>query len=85
MEQIRFKGSPHFDINGTGFLDPVNKTASWPENMDLFGPPNPEIDTNWDQLIGNRYFSISEEEAERAWGDKRHEYVDERKGGYTAG
>lgn len=85
MEQIRFRGSPQYDVNGTGFLNPVDKAAPWPENMELFGPPTPEIDSNWDQLIGNRYFSVSEAEAESAWGEKRHEYVDERKGGYTAG
>jgi hypothetical protein len=63
----------------------VDKTARWPENMILFGPPSREIDNNWAKLIGKRYFSISEDEAERAWGDKRHDYVDERQGGYTAG
>jgi hypothetical protein len=53
--------------------------------MVLFGSPSPEIDANWGRLIGDRYFSISEDEAKRAWGDKRHEYVDEWAGGYTAG
>jgi len=52
--------------------------------MNLFGPPSPEIDANWDQLIGKRYFSISEEEAVEAWGPKRHEYIDHLQGGYTA-
>jgi hypothetical protein len=56
----------------------------WPEKMDLFGEPSPKIDRNWFSLIGNRYFSISEEEAERAWGKHRYEYVDQALGGYTA-
>lgn len=85
MERVTFTGSPSFSTNGTGSLDPVDETAPWPENMVLFGAPSDEIDMNWDRLIGHRYFSISEEEAKRAWGDKRHEYVDQRKGGYTAG
>jgi hypothetical protein len=49
------------------------------------GEPSHEIDENWQRLIGKRYFSISEEEARRAWGDKRHEFVDQNMGGYTAG
>lgn len=85
LEQIRFGGSPHFLKNGTGFMDEPDPNAPWPENMRLFGKPSPEVDANWERLIGNRYFSISEEEAVRAWGDRRHEYVDERLGGYSAG
>jgi len=53
--------------------------------MKYFGKPSPEIDENWQQLIGHRYFSISDEEAKRAWGDRRHDYVDELLGGYSAG
>lgn len=85
MEQIRFKGSPKFSSNGTGSINSVDETAPWPENMLLFGEPSREIDANWERLIGYRYFSISEEEATRAWGEKRHEYIDQRRGGYTAG
>jgi hypothetical protein len=85
LERVRFKGSPHFHANGTGYLDPVDGTRPWPEDMVLFGPPSQEIDNNWERLIGNRYFSVSEEEAKMAWGDKRHEYVDQRRGGYSAG
>ncbi|KAK3389753.1 hypothetical protein B0H63DRAFT_537823 [Podospora didyma] len=85
LQKVRFRGSPNFSNKGTAFLDPVDKTAPWPENMVLFGPPSPEIDANWDRILDGRYFSISEDEAERAWGDKRFEYVDEMYGGYTAG
>lgn len=53
--------------------------------MEFFGTPSAEIDRNWADLIGRRYVSISEEEATRAWGDKRREYIEERLGGYTAG
>ncbi|KAK7937206.1 Cyclochlorotine biosynthesis protein O [Apiospora aurea] len=85
LELVTFRRSPHFNMNGSGYLDPVDKEAPWPENMVLFGDPSDEIDDNWDRLIEDRYFSITEEEATRAWGDKRHEYVDEGEGGYTAG
>jgi len=85
LELVIMRRSPKFDINGTGFLDPVDEKAPWPENMVLFGTPSEDIDDNWERLIGDRYFSVTEEEATRAWGDKRHEYVDEEEGGYTAG
>lgn len=64
---------------------PVDKTAKWPENHRFVGPPSAEIDDNWAGLLEGRYFSVSEEEAVEAWGDRRHEYVDEERGGYTAG
>ncbi|KAH8882203.1 hypothetical protein GQ53DRAFT_701340 [Thozetella sp. PMI_491] len=85
LEQVRFKGSPHFTSNGTGWLDPMDEDAPWPENMVLFGPPSPEVDDNWARLIGSRYFSISDEEATRAWGEDRYAYVEKRFGGYSAG
>ena len=85
LEQIRFRRSPQFSENGTGFLNPIDDAVPWPENMVLFGPPSREIDANWKRLIGKRYFSISEEEAIRAWGDKRREYIDQWQGGYSAG
>jgi hypothetical protein len=53
--------------------------------MVLSGRPNPEIDKNWLSLIGNQYFSISEEEATGALGERRYEYVNQALGGYTAG
>ncbi|KAK3333557.1 hypothetical protein B0T19DRAFT_474226 [Cercophora scortea] len=89
LEHIRFKGSPLFSLssNGTelGYLPPVDASARWPENMDLFGPPSEEVDANWERLIGRRYFSVSEEEAVRAWGEERYRFVDRVEGGYTAG
>jgi len=62
-----------------------DETAPWPENVRYVGEPIHEIDENWQRLIGKRYFSISEEEAKKAWGDRRHEFVDQNMGGYTAG
>ncbi|KAH8646912.1 hypothetical protein BX600DRAFT_443882 [Xylariales sp. PMI_506] len=77
--------SSSFGIYESGFNTDINPNARWPENMVLFGSPNHEIDRNWGRLIGNRYFSISEDEAQRAWGEKRHEYIDQWQGGYSAG
>ncbi|KAK3692432.1 hypothetical protein B0T22DRAFT_531912 [Podospora appendiculata] len=82
LEQIRFRGSPRFlTSNGTGYLPPVDPAARWPENMDLFGAPSQEVDANWERLIGRRYFSVSEEEAVRAWGEERFRFVDRVEGG----
>ena len=85
LEKRRFTGSSHFHDNGTAWLDPVDESAPWPENMQLFGSPSVEIDHNWERLLGGRYVSVSGGEATRAWGEKRFEYVDQELGGFTAG
>ncbi|SCV37166.1 uncharacterized protein FFFS_05530 [Fusarium fujikuroi] len=85
LEEIQFRGSPHFLKNGTPWIKDADETAPWPENVRYVGEPSHEIDENWQRLIGKRYFSISEEEAKRAWGDRRQEFVDQNMGGYTAG
>lgn len=85
LEKKRFTGSPLFDDNGTMVAAPVDKHADWPENHLFTGEPSQQIDDNWEDLIEDRYFSISEEEAVEAWGERRFDYVDEERGGYTAG
>jgi hypothetical protein len=81
LEQRRFTGSPKFLNNGSPWKDPIDETAPWL----YFGEPTPDLDANWHRLIGERYFTVSEEVAIRAWGDSRHEFVDQNLGGYTAG
>lgn len=85
LELKKFKGTPDFDSNGTMHTPAVDKHAKWPENHKFVGEPTAEIDNNWMSLVEDRYFSISEEEAKEAWGERRHEYVDEDHGGYSAG
>lgn len=85
LEDVRFSGSPQFYPNGSLMHKHIDESAPWPENLQYFGEPSPEIDANWERLIGWRYFSISEDEAKSVWSDTYHEYVDELKGGYTAG
>lgn len=63
---------------------PVDETAEWPENLD-FTSQSKETDQNWRDLLDDRFFSLSEEEAIEAWGEKRHMYIDQINGGYTAG
>ncbi len=64
---------------------PYDEATPWPENVSYFGEPSPEIDANWNKLIEWRYFSISEQEAKSVWPDTYQDYVDELKGGWTAG
>ncbi|KAF4336145.1 Tat pathway signal sequence [Fusarium beomiforme] len=85
LEKVKFWGSPHFYNNGTPWINSPDEAAPWPENVRYVGEPSHELDENWQRLIGKRYFSISDEEAEKIWGDRRHEYVDQNMGGYTAG
>lgn len=81
----RFVGSPKFDENGTMWMIATDPEARWPENLRFTGDLSDEVDENWNQIVEDRYFSVSENEAIEAWGDRRHEYVDEEYGGYTAG
>lgn len=85
LEVKRFVGSPKFDENGTMWMDTTDPEARWPENLRFTGDLSDEVDENWNQIVEDRYFSVSEAEAIEAWGDRRHEYVDEELGGYTAG
>ncbi|KAH8678365.1 hypothetical protein BX600DRAFT_431648 [Xylariales sp. PMI_506] len=84
LERKRFTRSPEFYDNGTAWMPPVDYTSPWPENVNYVGEPSPEIDANWEQLIKGRYFLLTEQEAERAWGDKRHDYIHQELGGYVA-
>ena len=81
----RFAGSPQFLENGTSIIPPISEDAEWPENVDYFAEPSEEVDDAWDRLIGERYLSVSEEESKNFLCDNFMEYVDERKGGYSAG
>lgn len=66
-------------------MDTTDPEARWPENLRFTGDLTDEVDENWNEIVEDRYFSVSEAEAIEAWGDRRHEYVDEELGGYTAG
>jgi hypothetical protein len=80
----RFTGTPRFEPNGTTWRT-SSPDAKWPENVTYAGTPSQAIDDAWDDLIGCRYVSLSENEARSTWGDKYTEYRDEGLGGWTAG
>lgn len=67
------------------YREDIDPLAPWPENLELFGEPNPTIDANWARILEGRYFSISIEDAKRAWGDQYLDFVNQLKGGWTAG
>ncbi|EME78253.1 uncharacterized protein MYCFIDRAFT_144082 [Pseudocercospora fijiensis CIRAD86] len=79
IEQRRFTGS-------VGFLPDGTKTLVFdPAEPVYVGDPSPEIDRNWDELVEDRYWSISEDEAKMLWGVGHERYRDHAKGGYTGG
>jgi hypothetical protein len=85
LETVRFRGSPDFSLSGDMQQRPTEASATWPENVTYFGEPSRQLDENWRRLIEFRYFSISEQEAKIMFPDSYHEYVDQLRGGYTAG
>ncbi|RMZ89005.1 hypothetical protein DV736_g3768, partial [Chaetothyriales sp. CBS 134916] len=76
LQKVRVCGSPHSYSNGSPWVEQPDKMASWPQNLQYGGEPTATVDRNLQRLIWQRYFSLSEEEAQRAWGERRHEYVD---------
>ncbi|RQM04973.1 hypothetical protein DH86_00003697, partial [Scytalidium sp. 3C] len=86
LREVKFTGSPRFYDNGTTWKPKLDKThAIWPENLTFFGPQSDEIDDAWEGIWEPFGFSISEEEAKAAWGDKHMQYRDPINGKYTAG
>ena len=68
------------------FLENTTEILHLDPQIPLYvGPPNPEIDHNWEAITEARYWSISEDEAKRLWGVGRAQYRDHIKGGYTGG
>ncbi|KAF2210011.1 hypothetical protein CERZMDRAFT_13606, partial [Cercospora zeae-maydis SCOH1-5] len=81
--RTRFVGAPMFDDQGEPYLDEENQSK-------YAGKPSDSIDEAWDELIHDRYFLISDEEANEAWGpdyilNYRTPDKSTEKGGYLAG
>jgi hypothetical protein len=73
--QRRFVGTPRFYSNGTGYQTAYSRYA---------GEPRPEIDQAWQDLIGQRYWIIQEQEAQQMFGPTYKQF--ELPGGkYAAG
>lgn len=78
-EPTMFWGGPRWYDNGTGYR--VNN----PSEPIYVGPPNEEMDAAWESLIKGRYLSITEEEAEMAFGKPHGLYLHPDGVGYLAG
>ncbi|KXT15673.1 hypothetical protein AC579_6114 [Pseudocercospora musae] len=79
IEHRRFTSSVGFHSDGTEFL------IQEPSEPVYVGEPSPEIDGAWEELVHDRYWSISESEAKSLWGVGYEMYRDEVKGGWTGG
>ncbi|KAH8760345.1 hypothetical protein F5883DRAFT_425813, partial [Diaporthe sp. PMI_573] len=73
-----FTGAPAIRSNGTVYV-PHQDAAQY------VGVPSPEIDHAWEQLVGGRYFLITEDEAKATWGAEYKDYWSQARGGYVLG
>ncbi|PQE15531.1 Tat pathway signal sequence protein [Rutstroemia sp. NJR-2017a WRK4] len=77
-----------FELIKTTFTGGVDFT---PEGVEVLHPslyvgePSTEIDEAWNAIIGgeSHYFSVSEDEAKKLWGDESDRYRDRIRGGWT--
>lgn len=72
FKQVKFQSPVDFEPNGHEFL------VEQPGAKKYIGESWDEIDANWEELLWGRYFSISEDEAKRLWGDDYEKYWDYR-------
>jgi len=79
MEHRKFWGAPRWTKEGVGSL------LTDPNEPVFVGEATDQLDDNWDDFIGDRYFEITEDEARAAWGPGYHEYYEHNEGGYVAG
>ncbi|KAK2595877.1 hypothetical protein N8I77_013669 [Diaporthe amygdali] len=77
-ERRTFTGAPAIRRNGTVYVPHQ-------DSVRYVGAPSPEIDHAWEQLVGGRYFLITEEEAKATWGTDYRDYWSEARGGYVLG
>jgi len=74
-----FTGAPTWTKTGEAHLMVDPKAPKY------VGNASDELDDNWDDFIGGRYFHLSEAEAREAWGPQYTEFWDHQEGAYVAG
>lgn len=79
LAQVRFKSPVDFEANGHEFL------VTEPSGKSYVGNTTKEVDDAWKDLLWGRYFSISEAEAKKLWGEEYRSFWDHDRSGYTAG
>ncbi|CZS90856.1 uncharacterized protein RAG0_01745 [Rhynchosporium agropyri] len=78
-QSTMFWGGPRWYDNGTSYR------LRNPSEPTYVGPPSQEIDTAWEVLLKNRYFSVTEEEAELTFGKSHGLYNHPNGVGYLLG
>jgi hypothetical protein len=76
---LKFYGGPRWYKNGTGYH------VHSPNEPTYVGPPDEEMDKAWDTLLKNRYFTVTEEEAEMTFGKPHGVYNHTNGDGYLVG
>jgi len=77
VQKQQFTGSLDFK-NRHGFVPPGDPSLG-------YMGPSPEVDAAWHELTQGRYFLLSDDEAEAAYGDETSKYWNELEGGYMTG
>jgi hypothetical protein len=84
LEKFRFTGNINFRLkeNGTAY---ESYLMHEPGTKRYVGKPSKEIDANWQELIRDRYFWVSDEEAASMWPDELDTLYHREGKGYVAG
>jgi hypothetical protein len=84
LEEVEFTGNIRFraNENGTGLESYLPHDAGLKQYA---GKPSLEIDANWQELINDRYFWISDEEAASMWPGELDSLYHRAGKGYVAG
>ncbi|KAI1842108.1 hypothetical protein JX266_011641 [Neoarthrinium moseri] len=78
IESKTFTGAPAIRSNGTVYVPHQ-------DGIRYVGAPSPQLDHAWEQLVGGRYFLITEQEAKATWGPDYRGYWSQARGGYVLG
>ncbi|KAI0905868.1 hypothetical protein F4823DRAFT_609400 [Ustulina deusta] len=73
-----FTGSPRFDKERGEYIPPDSPS------LEYIGS-SPEVDKAWAELVKNRYFLLTDEEARETLGNNYTEFWDDLRGGYLGG
>ncbi|KAJ3568664.1 hypothetical protein NPX13_g6343 [Xylaria arbuscula] len=76
--QQTFTGSPKFDVERGEYIPPHSPSLKYIGS-------SPEVNNAWAELVKNRYFLLTDQEAKETLGENYTEFWDELRGGYLGG
>ncbi|KAK3349073.1 hypothetical protein B0T25DRAFT_481486 [Lasiosphaeria hispida] len=79
VSEVDFKGSPHFKDDGSEYVPEDRKPT-----VAYVGTPSRGIDHAWALLHWGRFFLLTEDEAQSAWGNEYKQFWSPVRGGYVA-